>query len=580
MALCSCGDPYCDYEVQSRSREEGARVWCDVCGEYHYGVDAEACESPYCNECGEYKEECECEGTAAEGGFFDDGPNPVKVPTPKEWQKYATVREGGQTANLTQYVADFYLLECLANIDGFTPAKAVFKAFSERIAREFAKYLDEIIGGELRHTIRICRTSQGIPPDLFPYLRMCGQGFERSNSWKVWRVLRQREGIRALAMATETFENGKWRDGAYGGSNWATITKVLLSYSTGKLPASLFVDRCFSLEHNGGCVFDKQYKVKGSLRKCLDAHGNDDYRTLLMHASASVKALWNARRHDWHSEEWLGAERAKPITQCALNSWCVSADWHHGPCQTADDLEVMVSRHKKWEQQRQAARDERLVKEFRTIMLDRIVAKDGENWLEMQWKSGRMGCTCGWHINEKLLAEWKNDEVSRIEENDEDNVYGSDAWLRVDRLSSKLYAIYVATKSHSPVVPDFALKLQEEAVQQYEALLKKHKVSFAAIRRYILSHNYYDGLDVSLNTFKYFVRDLMCSTVGTEKYYGGISKELETLGKQILAMPEAWKKRIQKKLTAKEVETYNTSWIKTQKMLGNYVKPKAKVSAA
>lgn len=579
MALCACGDPSCDFEVTSRSRREGPRVWCETCGEYHYGVDAEECESPYCENCGDYPSDCECGDVSS---YYNDGPNPVKVPSSNVWENVLVTRDNPHRGNLTQYVADFYLLECLANIDGFAPAKAAFRAFTEKVAREFAQYLDEIIGGELRHTARICRSASGIPADLFPYLRACGHNFERSSAWKVWRTMRKTEGIRALEMAETAFRDGKWGDGAYGGSSWATIAKVLISYYKSKLPASLFVDRCFSLEHNGGCVFDKQYKVKGSLRKCLDAHGNDDYRTLLAHASASVKALWNSKRHSWHSEEWLGAERAKPIAQCAVSANCVSPDWHHGACITEDHISEMVDRQKKWFEARRVENDKKLLVNFEAIMIGRMEAKHGKEWLRVLWNQGALNCSCKRHVNIALFDTWKNGEVASTEESDDDNFYGSPAWGRIDRLSTSIYNTYVnGTAPHTATLPDFVLELQAAKVAALEAWLKTKKISFAAIRRYVLEKNYYDGLELSMGTFVYHLRDMLQEKFGSDAFYeGGLKSELKALITGISVFPPKWAKtHFKTTLTEKEMLTYNTSWVIGQKMT-NQAKKWAKVTKA
>ena len=46
--------------------------------------------------------------------------------------------------------------------------------------------------------------------------------------------------------------------GGYGGEPWEKITKHGLDFATGKINAEVFIDQSFSLEHNGGQIFNKE----------------------------------------------------------------------------------------------------------------------------------------------------------------------------------------------------------------------------------------------------------------------------------------------------------------------------------
>ena len=54
------------------------------------------------------------------------------------------------------------------------------------------------------------------------------------------------------------FSEGSWEEG-YGGSAWADIAKHGLDFVQGKINAEMFVDQAFSLEHNNGNMFNKDY---------------------------------------------------------------------------------------------------------------------------------------------------------------------------------------------------------------------------------------------------------------------------------------------------------------------------------
>lgn len=70
----------------------------------------------------------------------------------------------------------------------------------------------------------------------------------------------------------------------YGGDAWADAAMVLKMRLDGTLGPTefknkkLFVDRAISLEHNGGCFFDKMYNIEIGMARVLNAHafGRDE----------------------------------------------------------------------------------------------------------------------------------------------------------------------------------------------------------------------------------------------------------------------------------------------------------------
>lgn len=207
--------------------------------------------------------------------------------------------------NIAEAISDFYLLETLGCLNGDALARRKLDLLETELAREFASYLDIAVGGELRYAQSL---GDDCPKKLKPFLKEAAMA-DRGTAWMVWGVIRQAWGIDALYLAEETFNLPGWR-GAFGGDAWAGIAKVLRCYLEGRMNKRIFVDRCFSLEHNSGCCFNKLYCVR-NVPTVLSAHGNDEYDTLLSFASDEAKCLWRRyevmRRVD-HDPAWLGGE--------------------------------------------------------------------------------------------------------------------------------------------------------------------------------------------------------------------------------------------------------------------------------
>jgi hypothetical protein len=225
--------------------------------------------------------------------------------------------------SIAQTVSDFYLLEALGYIKGDQVAKKKLLNFEAALAKEFASYLDIAVGGELRYA----RSMLGdeCPKRLKPFLKEASLA-DRGTAWLVWGVIRRAWGLDAVRLAKETFETDGWR-GAFGGDAWATIASVLLAYLEGKMNDRIFVDRCLSLEHNSGVVFNKIYPVN-DVPTVLGAHGNDEYETLLEHSSEEVRCLWRRQEvliRAEHDPVWLGD--AYPYTMTDVLNWEDKYGW-------------------------------------------------------------------------------------------------------------------------------------------------------------------------------------------------------------------------------------------------------------
>lgn len=195
-----------------------------------------------------------------------------------------------QERDLSQAVSDFYLLETLGYVKNDSTSKYNLAGLEDALAKEFCSYLDIAVGGELRYAKSML--GDDCPKELKPFMREAALA-DRGTAWLAWGVVRRCWGLRALTLAQQTFELSGWR-GAFGGDAWASIASVLRAYFEGRINKRIFVDRCFSLEHNSGCVFSKLYETR-KVKPVLEAHGEDDYDTLLAHASKEVQHLWRRR---------------------------------------------------------------------------------------------------------------------------------------------------------------------------------------------------------------------------------------------------------------------------------------------
>ncbi|MEU7615284.1 peptidylprolyl isomerase [Micromonospora rifamycinica] len=199
--------------------------------------------------------------------------------------------------------ADFYLLEWLA-AQGDAPAAERLARWAPQLSADFAGQLDLVIGTELGHYE--CARPDALAPDLAGFLARVNLGDSRV-AW--WRTRRDLGEIPALDLAVGAFAGPGVE---YGGEAWAPIAAMLRRYAAGELPARVFIDQCFTLQHNNGCLFDKYFEAE-HLLPVLEAQAAGDLATLARHASAEVRRRWQRHRYRierGYSPQWLGADRA------------------------------------------------------------------------------------------------------------------------------------------------------------------------------------------------------------------------------------------------------------------------------
>jgi cyclophilin family peptidyl-prolyl cis-trans isomerase len=194
--------------------------------------------------------------------------------------------------------ADFYLMEWLGS-QGDAAARARLARWTPALSRDLATQLDLIIGTELGHYE--CARPEVHPPRLAGFLRTVTSGDSRVAWWQTRVDIGE---ANALSLAAEAFAGPGVE---YGGEAWAPIATMLRRFVSGELPQRVFVDQCFTLQHNNGCLFDKYFEAE-HLPVVLDAQAAGDLVTLARFASPEVRWRFQEQRRRVHagfSTAWL-----------------------------------------------------------------------------------------------------------------------------------------------------------------------------------------------------------------------------------------------------------------------------------
>ena len=114
---------------------------------------------------------------------------------------------------------------------------------------------------------------------------------ERGLAWRQWVKLYAEEGPALIKDCAAVFNKWTWNRG-YGGPAWGSAAQFTFEYSQRKMSDSAFIDRCWTLEHNGGCIFNKFYE-RGirKLKEVLNTQAADDQRYTRLRAEASQYTL-------------------------------------------------------------------------------------------------------------------------------------------------------------------------------------------------------------------------------------------------------------------------------------------------
>ena len=121
------------------------------------------------------------------------------------------------------------------------------ESFESKIAEMFRDYLALIVLGELRHANEY--SDKGLKFEFVDF----NQRINRERCFIERRIFTKESTFRCGMKFFNELYNG-WHE-TYGGTAWYNIAKAGLMY--GKESNTVFIDHCFDLEHNGGCIFNK-----------------------------------------------------------------------------------------------------------------------------------------------------------------------------------------------------------------------------------------------------------------------------------------------------------------------------------
>ena len=182
--------------------------------------------------------------------------------------------------DMASIAADFYALE-IATAQGHAGATIALAVWEDDLARYLARHLVTAIGTELCHTGRI--DAGRLRPDLGEFVRALQDG----SALLTWPYLYEAEGSGALTLAEEVF-GGPGLE--FGGEAWSAVANLLRKFNDGAIGSRVFIDQCFTLEHNNGSLFDK-YTYTGRMAEILSAQAGSNIEELLNGASAGARAI-------------------------------------------------------------------------------------------------------------------------------------------------------------------------------------------------------------------------------------------------------------------------------------------------
>jgi hypothetical protein len=279
-SCCTCAPcAYCGFKFQTHEE-----LTDSVIGNQK-NDDCDHCEHCGC-ECTSYNDDHDADSTE---GRVEPGwrvrQQAVSIPAPR-WHDSTTLLDmaGVHRVDPVESMCEFYLLDFITTYDkgGCAEFVAEARAMQEEIVQRcdppFTVYVDMVVGGELRH---------------HPLLYNEMEGCDRANAWVKWAFIREQVGPQALLDAAELMLD--IRRGGYGGPPWAAAARIVYDRVTGKLDARTFVDRVFTMQHNGGSLLNKIRSSPFAGRD--DGHkGNWLLRNPMLQGVRTMKAIGEA--HD------------------------------------------------------------------------------------------------------------------------------------------------------------------------------------------------------------------------------------------------------------------------------------------
>src|ERR1700746_676910 len=255
------------------------------------------CECPECRDCGEKTQYCSCSSghTGYQFGSTKVAPWANREDNPIDWDLPTIADCDHDSIDPVQSVADFYLLDAIKNAVRFSEVEGASDALSMAQA-ELIRSDSMLSGLTYRAGQDYRRLVERLAPQFLAYAISAVGGDStpppsRDKAWDKFVKVVQKKGPEVLFDADTLFR--EFGGGSYGGEKWGNAAKVVGKYLDGSMPDWLFVDRVFTLQHNGGCFLNKVNWRKSNRRKWglshmlsvlnahagIDAHGNKTSET-------------------------------------------------------------------------------------------------------------------------------------------------------------------------------------------------------------------------------------------------------------------------------------------------------------
>lgn len=315
-----CGCKFCHgCEEMVSSDEFLCGIHCNSC------CDCNQCEAYYCgsfhpqhvpfchdcNQCEDYcscqpRGRCDCETCQPHKSF--NSYRQYRVPgwivrgdvfpsDPGESVKNVLLKDQIAIVHPRRSMADFYLLDFVLLVTSKDPATRKLAQDAKRLQDHIVSVCDPAfrdygfaaIGGELRYHPNVGASMPSSRQDCWNYWSLMGETVPRST---------------LLADAVEIFGDvSYWGvSTSVGGEKWRQCAEVCRSREAGEMDPKTFVDRCFSLQHNGGSFLNKvswcgEYDATNSMQTIGNAHSGNynnnipDFSVLLTYASTDVRFL-------------------------------------------------------------------------------------------------------------------------------------------------------------------------------------------------------------------------------------------------------------------------------------------------
>jgi hypothetical protein len=308
---------------------------CECCG--NCGYSQYDCECERCEACNETIENCMCENPPYQSGGSDSDydkfyPYPTykhivvngsQIPVLEEPVKTSTEisdRLGLKPMIWEHEVADFYLLLDLKRREHLEDNAWLGIAFEQKkdfLLSQLEPYTRMVIGGEIRHALT--RSGPGKSRIEFHLTEIHGancqpfidwleslNGKKRYQAWESWIEFHAKYKPDCTAWVRDVY-NMTWPGGGMGGKSWGRIADTLWLYETGQLDEVLFIDQCFSLQHNGGFYLNKVWAVPHT---CIfEYQHRSDMGALRLLASDYIRNLYDALDKIVPQEEVVAAAR-------------------------------------------------------------------------------------------------------------------------------------------------------------------------------------------------------------------------------------------------------------------------------